>query len=66
MGAALLGSVPPFFFENGGFEFQPGEALCLYTFQTNIVYTAFIETVYVATTFHQQIESFQPRPTSIR
>ena len=50
-GAALLGSVPPFFFENGGFEFQPGKALCLYTFQTNIVYTAFIETVYVATPF---------------
>ena len=47
--AALIGSVPPFFFENGGFEFQPGKAMCLYTFQTNIAYTAFIECVYVAT-----------------
>lgn len=25
-GAALLGSLPPFFFKNGGFEFQPGKA----------------------------------------
>ena len=47
--AAFIGSVPPFSFENGGFEFQPGKAMCLYTFQTNIAYTAFIECVYVAT-----------------
>ena len=47
--AAFIGSVPPFFFENGGFEFQPGKAMCLYTFQTNIAYTAFIECVYIAT-----------------
>ena len=49
--AAFIGSVPPFFFENGGFEFQPGKAMCLYTFQTNIAYTAFIECVYIATPF---------------
>ena len=47
--AAFIGSVPPFFFENGGFEFQPGKAMCLYTFETNIAYTAFIECVYIAT-----------------
>ena len=49
--AALLGSVPPFFFKNVGFEFQPGKAMCLYNFHTNIAYTAFIESVYVATPF---------------
>ena len=49
--AALIGSVPPFFFEKGGFEFQAGKAMCLYTFQTNIAFTAFIECVYVATPF---------------
>ncbi|KAJ7361896.1 Melatonin- receptor [Desmophyllum pertusum] len=26
--AAMVGSVPPFFFKNGGFEFQPGKAMC--------------------------------------
>ena len=45
---ALVGSVPPFFFNNGGFEFQPGKAMCLYTFEGNIAYTVFIECVYVA------------------
>ena len=45
---ALVGSVPPFFFNNGGFEFQPGKAMCLYTFESNIAYTVFIECVYVA------------------
>ena len=45
---ALAGSVPPFFFNNGGFEFQPGKAMCLYTFESNIAYTVFIECVYVA------------------
>ena len=44
----LAGSVPPFFFEQGGFEFQPGKAMCLYTFETTIAYTVFIETVYIA------------------
>ena len=46
--AAFIGSVPPFSFKDGGFEFQSGKAMCLYTFQTNIAYTAFIECVYVA------------------
>ncbi|XP_067047691.1 melatonin receptor type 1B-like [Acropora muricata] len=47
--AAFIGSVPPFFFQTGGFEFQPGKAMCLYTFETHIAYTAFIECFYVAT-----------------
>ena len=46
---ALIGSVPPFFFEHIGFEFQPGKAMCLYTFDDNIAYTIFIECVYIAT-----------------
>ncbi|XP_078367436.1 melatonin receptor type 1B-like [Oculina patagonica] len=46
---ALIGSLPPFSFEHGGFEFQPGKAMCLYTFDTNIAYTVFIECVYIAT-----------------
>ncbi|KAJ7365611.1 Melatonin- receptor [Desmophyllum pertusum] len=47
--AALIGSVPPFLFKHGGFEFQPGKAMCLYTFDTNIAYTIFIECVYIGT-----------------
>ena len=46
---ALVGSVPPFFFKNAGFEFQPGKAMCLYSFERNIPYTVFIECVYIAT-----------------
>ena len=46
---ALVGSVPPFFFKTGSFEFQPGKVECLYTFQSNVPYTVFIERVYVAT-----------------
>ena len=46
--AAFIGSVPPLFFQNGGFQFQAGKAMCLYTFQINIAYTAFIECVYIA------------------
>ena len=45
---ALVGSVPPFFFKNWGFEFPPGKAMCLYTFESNIAYTVFIECVYIA------------------
>ena len=45
---ALVGSVPPFFFKNGGFKFQPGKAMCLYTFESNIAYTVFIECIYIA------------------
>ena len=47
--AALAGSVPPFFFGDGRFEFQPDKAMCLYTFESNIAYTIFIECVYIAT-----------------
>ena len=46
---AFIGSLPPFFFENSGFRFQAGKAMCLYTFQINIAYTAFIECVYITT-----------------
>ena len=46
---ALAGSVPPFFFGDGRFEFQPGKAMCLYTFESNIAYTVFIECFYIAT-----------------
>jgi len=45
---AFVGSVPPFLFKNGGFEFQPGKAMCSYTFESNIAYTVFIECVYIA------------------
>ena len=44
---ALIGSVPPFFFEHIGFEFQPGKAMCLFTFEANVAYTIFIECVYI-------------------
>ena len=47
--AALAGSVPPFSFSDGRFKFQPGKAMCLYTFESNIAYTVFIECVYVVT-----------------
>ena len=46
---ALTGSVPPFFFGGGTFDFQPGKAMCLYTFESNIAYTVFIECFYIAT-----------------
>ena len=46
--AALVGSVPPIFFEKGGYKFQPGKAMCMYTFDTNIAYTVFIECVYIS------------------
>ena len=46
---ALVGSVPPFFFGQNGFEFQPGKAMCIYTFDANIAYTIFIECVYIGT-----------------
>ena len=46
--AAFVGSLPPIFIKNGRFEFQPGKAMCLYTFESNIAYTVFIECVYIA------------------
>ena len=45
---ALVGSVPPFFIKNAGFEFQPGKAMCLYTFERNIPYAVFLGSVYIA------------------
>ena len=50
-GVAFVGSVPPFFFDNRGFEFQPGKAMCLYTFESNIAYTVFIECAHIAAPF---------------
>ena len=48
---ALIGSVPPLIFQTGGYTFQPGKAMCMYPFQTNIAYTVFIECVFVAAPF---------------
>ena len=45
---ALVGSVPPFFIKNAGFEFQPGKAMRLYTFERNIPYVIFLGLVYIA------------------
>ena len=46
---SLIPSLPPLFFKRDGFEFQPGKAMCLYTFK-NIVYVAVNEFFYIATT----------------
>ena len=48
---ALIGSVPPLIFQTGGYTFQPGKAMCMYPFQTNIAYTVFIECVFVDAPF---------------
>ena len=45
---ALVGSLPPFFMRNAGFEFQRGKAMCLYTFERNIPYSIFLGLVYIA------------------
>ena len=45
--AALAGSLPPIFINNAKFEFHPGKAMCLYTFESNIAYTVFLD-VFVA------------------
>ena len=45
---ALVGSLPPFFMRNAGFEFQPGKAMYLYTFERNIPYSIFLGLVYIA------------------
>ena len=48
---ALLGSVPPLFFDKeSGFEFQPGKAMCAYSFESNIPFTSFTE-LYIGTPF---------------
>ncbi|XP_001637732.3 melatonin receptor type 1B-B [Nematostella vectensis] len=44
---ALVGSTPPLFFSFRGYAFQPGKAMCLYRFEANIPYTAFIEVAYI-------------------
>ena len=46
---AFVGSVPPHLFRNGGYKFQPAKAMCMYTFETNIAYTVFIECVFIST-----------------
>ena len=45
---ALVGSLPPIFIKNARFEFQPGKAMCLYAFESNIAYTVFLECFNVA------------------
>ena len=47
--AALVGSVPPLFMKNARFEFQPGKAMCLYSFESNVPYTVFLGCVYIST-----------------
>jgi melatonin receptor type 1B len=32
---------------DGGYSFHPGKAMCLYTFESNVVYTVFIEAGYI-------------------
>ena len=44
---ALVGSVPPLFFAKGGYRLKPGQASCMYAFETSIAYTIFIECVYI-------------------
>ena len=46
---ALAGSVPPLFFTKGGYRLKPGQAVCMYAFETSIAYTIFAECVYIAT-----------------
>ena len=43
---AFIGSLPLFFFKKGRFEFQPGKAMCLYSFESNIAYTVFLGCIY--------------------
>ena len=40
--------MPPFFINNAGFEFHPGKAMYLYTFERNIPYAVFFGLVYIA------------------
>ena len=46
---ALFATVPPLFFKEGGYQFQPGKAMCLYSFEVSIGYTVFLECVYLGT-----------------
>ena len=46
---AFAGSVPPFSFEGkNSSKFQPGKAMCLYTFESNLAYTVTLLCLYVA------------------
>ena len=45
---AFVGSIPPIFFKKKAVKFQPGKAMCWYSFQSNIAYTVFIEGAYIA------------------
>lgn len=46
----LAGSLSPFFFEDkNSFKFQPGKAMCLYAFESNMAYTVTTECLYIAT-----------------
>ena len=47
-GVALVGSVPPFFMKSAGYEFQPGKAMCFFTFERSIAYAVFLGSVYIA------------------
>ena len=44
----VVPSLPPLFFKNDGYEFQPGKAVCLYSFKS-IAYTAVTECVFIGT-----------------
>ncbi|CAH3143276.1 unnamed protein product [Porites lobata] len=46
---ALFATVPPLFFKEGGYQFQPGKAMCLYSFEVSIGYTVFLGCVYLGT-----------------
>lgn len=47
--AALVGITPPLLFD--GYRFKPGQAVCMYAFETNVAFTVFVECVYIATPF---------------
>ncbi|EDO33324.1 predicted protein, partial [Nematostella vectensis] len=44
---SFAGSIPPLFFYSGGYDFQPGKAMCLYRFESNIPYTVFLEALFI-------------------
>ena len=46
---ALVGSVPILVFKNDSIEFQPGKAMCLFKFESNIAYSASILCCFITT-----------------
>ncbi|RMX48025.1 hypothetical protein pdam_00002662 [Pocillopora damicornis] len=46
---ALVGSVPILVFKNDSIEFHPGKAMCLFKFESNIVYSASILCCFITT-----------------